>query len=295
MKSRMDEKIKIQGRSLSLIDLDSINSVIREHPQWSRRKISIHLCEQWDWRNDAGRLKDMACRSMLVKLDNRGLVHLPARRQKPVNRMLQKKIRFMPHDQSSVVSSLSELRPLSITLPSSGSEHDTLFSFLLSEYHYLGYKGVVGENIRYMITDRTDRIVSLALFGAAAWQVAPRDAYLGWSSDQRQSNLKFIANQMRFCILPWVRVPYLASHILSRLSRRVSSDWQDRYGHPVYLIETFVDRSRFAGTCYKAANWIYLGKTTGRSRNGRLNTVEVPIKDIYVYPLTPSFRRDLTR
>jgi hypothetical protein len=291
----MDEKIKIQGRFLSVIDIEYINVVIRENPEWSRRKISIHLCEQWDWRNDAGHIKDMACRSMLVKLDNRGLVHLPARRQQPVNRMLQKKIPFVPHDQSSVVSSLSDLRPLHITHPSPGSESDTLFSFLLSEYHYLGYKGVVGENIRYIITARNDRIVGLALFGAAAWQVAPRDAYLGWSSEQRQSNLKYITNQMRFCILPWVRVPYLASHILSRLSRRVSSDWQNRYGHPVYLIETFVDRSRFAGTCYKAANWIYLGKTKGRSRNGRLNTIEVPIKDIYVYPLASSFRREITQ
>jgi hypothetical protein len=163
----------------------------------------------------------------------------------------------------------------------------------LDRYHYLGYRSRVGQNLQYWVWDGQDRPLACVVFGAPAWQCAARDQWIGWSARQRAQHLGLIVNNARFLILPWVRVPHLASHVLSRISRRIRQDWQAKYQQPIWLLETFVDQQRFAGTCYRAANWIHLGQTRGRGRQGD-NGRWTSIKDVYVWPLHPHFRRHLT-
>jgi hypothetical protein len=285
----MQEKLKVQGRELGEEEIQFISGFIRENPDWSRRRLSQELCKAWGWYNAKGQMKDMAARSMMLKLDALGRISLPPRRCEPVNRMLQRKIPRIKHSTTAISCVLHELQPLEIIITRGGHADDDLFAHLLSEYHYLGFKGVVGENMRYIIRDRKGRLIACILFGSSAWMVHSRDKYIGWSDEARQDKLHFTTNNMRFLILPWVRVPHLASHILALISRRISRDWTERYGHPIYLLETFVERDRFAGTCYRAANWIYVGATTGRSRNGIGSKDHVPIKDVYLYPTVSNF------
>jgi hypothetical protein len=164
---------------------------------------------------------------------------------------------------------------------------------LLAQYHYRGFNGAVGENVQYLARDIRGREVAVMVFGAAAWKVAARDRFIGWSVEQRQQRLGAIANQQRFLILPWVRVAHLASHLLALVTRRLSTDWQARYGHRVWLVETFVELARFVGTAYKAAGWLCLGQTTGRTRQDREHTLQTPSKTVWVRPLHPRFREAL--
>lgn len=182
--------------------------------------------------------------------------------------------------------------PLRIVPVNNGADDD-LFRCLISHYHYLGYRNTVGENMKYLIWDNQGRPLSCLLFGSAAWKVAPRDTFIGWTDDIRAHNLSYMTNNTRFLILPWVRVPYLASRILSQVSRRLCADWENKYGHSIYLIETFIDTSRYRGICYQAANWQLLGQTKGRTRNDGNSTIKAPVKDIYVYPLDKHFRKRL--
>jgi hypothetical protein len=168
-----------------------------------------------------------------------------------------------------------------------------LFQFLLQRYHYLGHRNCVGENLKYLVRERHGRPVACLLFGSAAWQCQPRDAFIGWTPEARRCQLPRLTNNTRFLILPWVRVPHLASHILSRVTRCLSHDWQAKYGHPIDLLETFVERDRFAGTAYRAAGWIALGATTGRGRNGPGRAPQGPVKEVYLQPLSADFRRRL--
>ncbi|EXX90691.1 hypothetical protein BG53_13100, partial [Paenibacillus darwinianus] len=198
------------------------------------------------------------------------------------------------HSTADIVSSLRDLSPLRIDRVRDAAA-SKLFKHLLAEYHYLGYSGTVGENMKYMVYDRLQRPLACLLFGSAAWKVASRDEWIGWKPSLRQMNLPFLTNNMRFLILPWVLVPHLASHILASIARRISDDWTERYGHPIYLLETFVEQDRFRGTCYRAANWIRVGQTQGRSRNDTDRTLKVPVKDVYLYPLIPHVREVLSR
>lgn len=168
-----------------------------------------------------------------------------------------------------------------------------MFSCLLDEHHYLGYKTTVGENLKYMVVDRGERIVACLLFGSAAWKTAPRDVFIGWSAASRQKNINLITNNTRFLILPWVRVPHLASHVLSLIQKRINNDWMEKYNHPVWALETFVDTTRFKGICYKAANWMCLGQTQGRGRQDRYHNIQASVKDVYFYPLSSNFREAL--
>jgi hypothetical protein len=183
--------------------------------------------------------------------------------------------------------------PPQIVVARQKTEAYKLFNHMLSQYHYLGYRGSVGESLKYLVHDSQGRPLACILFGSAAWKTAPRDTFIGWTRNQRESNLRFMTNNMRFLILPWVRVPHLASHILSRITRRISDDWRQKYGHPVYLLETLVDRSLFKGVCYQAANWILTGQTKGRTRNDRNHDIKAPVKDVYLYSLYRDFRRRL--
>lgn len=198
----------------------------------------------------------------------------------------------MGHCQDPITGPLATVLPVEVA-PVSCPGEQTLFECLLSRYHYLGFHRTVGENMKYLVYDRQGRPLACLLFGSATWKSASRDGYIGWTAHSRAANLSLLTNNTRFLILPWVRVPLLASHVLAQVVRRLAADWQRKYGHPIYLLETFVDRSRFRGTCYRAANWRWVGRTTGRTRNDRAHTLHVPAKDIYLYPLMRDFREVL--
>ena len=277
--------MEIQGRQLSEQDITWIRKLIQDQPEWHRTRLSRELCKAWDWTNAKGELKDMACRTMLLKLDRMGIIQLPAPRSVGVGNA-RKQIPSVSHNTTPITDSLRNLTPLTIEVIQTSATR-ALFQHFLDSYHYLGFSGSVGQNMQYLVRDRHGRTLACLLFGSAAWKVAPRDEWIGWTASARKQSLPLVTNNMRFLILPWVRVPHLASYILGRIARRIRQDWMEKYGHPVYLLETFVEQGRFRGTCYQAANWIRLGQTQGRSRNDIYQTLKVPIKDLYVYPLIP--------
>lgn len=283
----------MQGQKITPADIHYIQELLTCYPLWHRTQISRELCKIWNWRNTNGQLKDMACRTLLLKLERSGHITLPARRRAPVNHSRGTSMITMDHSTETISCDLKSLFGIKIILAQSKSDHDSLFNNLLSRYHYLGHRTTVGENMKYLITDDADRPLSCILFGSAAWKTLPRDTFIGWDHSMRERNVNKITNNTRFLILPWVKIPHLASHILGKISRRINKDWVSKYGHPVYLLETFVDRSRFRGTCYKAANWILTGQTKGRTRNDRHTSIQVTAKDVYLYPLVKDFREKL--
>jgi hypothetical protein len=288
----MNETQLIQGRMISPEDIEQIRALLRENPQWHRTRLSVELCRLWNWIDATGRLKDMACRTLLLKLDRRGLIQLPARVGPSTNHRRSKSFQPLPHDTTPIQASLALLQPIQLLCADTGPVA-AMWQTLLSLYHYLGFTTKVGRSISYLAVDRYRRPVGCVLFGAAAWKTAPRDRFIGWDSSQRSANLHKIANNMRFLIPPFVRVPHLASHLLSLAIDRVRCDWPQKYGFSLCLLETFVDTSRFAGTCYRAANWHYVGQTTGRSRNDTHRSIQKPVKAIYLYPLQKRFRHHL--
>lgn len=287
----MNEFMVIQERRLKNSDIDFIRQLIQDNSSWNRTGISKEICKQWDWRRPNGQLKDMACRTMLRKLQAHELITLP----KPLHSgHHQRKIIEIPHATEPVQDPLSALRPIRLTETHSCRNDDDLFCYLLDRYHYLGLRATfVGENIRYLAYDIHRRPLGCLLFGSAAWKTEPRDTYIGWDALTRKQNLPMLTNNTRFLVLPWVQVKCLASHLLSLSLKQLNHDWESRYGHSISLVETFVDTTRFRGTCYKAANWIYVGQTKGRSRQDRYTKMNVPVKDIYLYPLMADFRRKL--
>jgi hypothetical protein len=284
----------IQGRRISSVELAEIERFIQAHPSWSRWRLSRGLAEEWQWYAASGQLKDMAARTLLLKLHERGLIVLPARRAAPVTRRVDAQPDlFEPPRPEAVVASLSALVPLQIQVVGPKQPGYGSFQRYLSQCHYLGFRGPVGENIGYLVKSAAGVDLACVLFGAAAWQCAPRDQWIGWPAEQRAQRLALIANNSRFLILPHVQTPGLANHILSRIAWRIDADWQERYRHSIHLLETFVERDRFAGTCYQAANWIRVGQTTGRTRQNqrhRDNEVHAPVKDVYLYPLSSDAR-----
>lgn len=288
----MPNDLLLQGRRLSAPALAQIQHWLAVQPAWHRTRLSRELCVLWNWRNAAGQLKDMACRSLLLKLQARGLITLPARQRASVNGQRNRRLSPAAADPAPLHGALPTMQPLAVAPLRPGSPERALFQGWLQQHHYLGHRNGVGENLQYLVRDRQGRPLACVLFGSAAWQCQPRDAFIGWGPEQRRAGLARLTNNTRFLILPWVRVPHLASHILSRVCRRLSRDWQAKYGHPIELVETFVERERFAGTCYRAAGWVRVGATTGRGRNGR-NAAVQPVKEVYVRPLQPDFRRRL--
>jgi hypothetical protein len=289
----------VQGRRIGSLELGQIRELIEANPLWSRRRLSEVLAHRWQWYAASGQLKDMAARSLLLKLHERGLIILPERRRAPAKRGAEATPELWDLVPSEPVeASLSSLRPVRIQVVGPRQPNYHVFQRYLARHHYLGYRGPVGENIGYLVQSCTGVDLACLLFGAAAWQCAPRDRWIGWSAQQRAQRLPFIANNCRFLVLPWVRVTHLASHILSQVAQRIALDWQERYRHPIYLLETFVQADRFRGTCYQAANWMCVGQTTGRTRQNqrhRDNAVHAPVKDIYLYPLRCDGRQQLCR
>jgi len=290
----------IQGRRIGASELDQVRNLLASHPDWSRRRLSQELATLWNWRNGAGQLKDMAARTLMLKLEQRGWIGLPLRRVIPGNRMRHKRLPepSLAAPQAPVSEPLNRLLPLVLSECShadKASGQRALFDALLYQHHYLSHRSSVGENLQYLVRDAQGRPLACLLFGAAAWQCASRDRYIGWESLARAQGLQLIANNTRFLLLPWVRVKSLASHVLGRIARRLSDDWQAKYGHPVYLLETFVQGDRFRGTAYQAANWVRVGQTKGRTRQDRPDGTwhQAAIKDVYLYPLHRRFRQYL--
>jgi hypothetical protein len=285
--------VVMQGRQLNGADIGLVRGLLSEHPEWCRSRLSEELCRRWEWYSAQGRLKDMAARTLLLKLERQGHIRLPERRGPSPNGRRNRHVPVVAHSTDPIAGMLHDLRPLAVSVVASGSADLRLFNGLLARYHYLGHRNTVGENLRYLVRDRVGRPVACALFGSAAWKCADRDAFLGWDRATRERNLQRLTNNTRFLVLPWVVVPHLASHVLGLIARRIRADWQAKYGHPVHALETFVDRSRFKGTCYRAANWLRLGATRGRTRNDREHRIHTAVKDVYLYPLVAHFRREL--
>jgi len=289
------ESLIIQGRQISPAQLQGLRHWVGENPHWSRWRLSRELATRWDWRNGAGVLKDMAARTLLLKLAQRGLIDLPQRRQVPTNRMRCQAppATQWPELSEPIVGPLGKLSPLSVQEVSGEPASRAWVKEALARFHYLGFGGAVGENLHYVVRDGQGRPLACLVFGAAAWKCQARDQFIGWTSGQRQSHLGRVANNTRFLILPWVKVPDLGSWILGQVAGRIARDWQAKYGHPVVLLETFVERERFRGTVYRAANWQPVGMTAGRTRQDRHTCLQVPVKDIYLYPLRRRFREPL--
>ena len=286
----MNETFILQGRRLGPPELSQVVQLIAENPGWSRYRLSCELAQRWDWRSSSGQLKDMAARTLLLKLEERGLIRLPARRRASPNRMRHKQVPALDPSvsQEPIQTPLANLRPLELREVSAEFPADRgLFEALLHHFHYLSYRSPVGENLQYLARERTGRPVACVLFGAAAWQCADRDQHIGWDAATRAARLHLLANNSRFLVMPWVQSSCLASHVLGLVVRRIGADWQRKYGHPLYLLETFVECQRFTGTCYQAANWIRIGQTKGRTRQDTPagKHYAAPLKDIYLFAL----------
>lgn len=284
----MNWPLKIQGRFLTETEVNEIRIFLSDNPTWNRSRLSRELCELWNWRRPDGQLKDMACRELLRKLESRLLIKLPPRQRPGPGR--SPVIESVAVDKSHVACSFSDLKPVKVIDARISVQYEKAFNYLLKEYHYLSYGRPVGQNMKYLILGPNDRILGCLLFGAAAWKSVDRDQWIGWSAATREKNLGLICNNTRFLILPWFDVFNLASYALGACLRRLSKDWKNRYGTDIALVETFVDTTRYIGTCYKAANWQKIGKTKGRSRQDRDRKLKVPVKDIWVFPLKHNFR-----
>lgn len=286
----MNGTFVLQGRRLGPRELGQVVDMIGDNPGWSRYRLGVELARKWEWRNGAGQLKDMAARTLLLKLEERGLIRLPARRRASPNRMRHRQVPALDPgvSQEPIRATLAELQPLEVREVSVAFPADRgLFAALLNRFHYLSYRSPVGENLQYVARERTGRPVACMLFGAAAWQCADRDRYIGWDAATRAARLHLLTNNTRWLVLPWVRVRGLASHVLGLVLRRIGTDWRGKYGHGLELVETFVQRDRFAGTCYQAANWKRVGQTKGRTRQDAPDgqRYQASIKDIYVFSL----------
>jgi len=286
----MDATCIIQGRTIGPEDLAFIRGLMAENPACSRYKLSRLLCQRWDWRDPRGQIKDMAARSLLLKLQERGWISLPPKRRASPNRMHHKRVAQVDYTTEPIDARLPELLPLEVHELSCYPQEQALFECLLARHHYLSHTSSVGLNLKYLIYDRQGRPLACLLFGSAAWKCAVRDQYIGWSAPEREGALQQITNNTRYLVLPWVVVRYLASHVLSRVVRQLRADWHRKYARPLHLVETFVDTSRFGGRCYRAANWIDLGQTRGRTRQDRCNQIRVAPKRVLVYPLSGDFR-----
>lgn len=289
----MSEIVQLQGRNWSARQIQEIGQWVREHPAWSRYRLSRELCARWNWIRPNGQLADMAARSLLHKLHARALIELPSCRRASPNRMKHRRLELVPVDTRPVAGELGSLSPLGLHEVSRDPERRAVFETLLATEHYLGYRSPVGENLQYLLCAGPNRPVAAWLFGAAAWRCAARDRWIGWTETERAAGLQRLTNNTRFLIPRWVRVPGLASWGWSRVSRRLVADWQSKYGHGIELVETFVDRSRFAGNAYAASNWLEVGLTRGRGRGDRDRQLQVAQKAVFVYPLHRQARRRL--
>jgi hypothetical protein len=289
----MEPLLRYRGRTVTAADAHFIRELIATHPGESRRALSQKLCAAWNWRQANGAPRDMVCRGLMLALSRAGHIELPAVKRRPPNPFTARsRPQAIEVDRSPLCMSLRELGSLTFRSVRRTPE-EAHFNSLLETYHYLGYAQPVGEHLKFMVYAGS-RPVALFAWSSAPRHLSPRDRYLGWSAQARRQNIRGIAYNSRFLILPWVQVAHLASHLLAQMTRRLSAEWQRVYDHPVYFAETFIDPTRFAGTCYRAANWVYLGRTQGRGKDDLTHRPNRTLKDVLGLALTPGFRERLS-
>jgi hypothetical protein len=292
-----NQRIRVQGRSLEQAELAEVQRLVDEHPGWSRHRVAKELCWRWEWQTPLGQLKTFAARSLLLTLEQDYQLRLPpvrtALRRCPWGLGGSEPNELPAKPPEGIGGSLADLQPLRWHLGLHGSGPRARALAYLRQYHYLGCNRPVGAHLLYLVQDAQQRDLAVHLVGAAAWQCAVRDRYIGWSGPVRAVGLPRIANHSRFLILPWVKVPHLASHLLGGLTGRIAGDWRAQQGWRLELLETFVDSSRFSGGAYRAANWQQVGQTTGRTRQEKAHRAQAPRKSVWVYGLDPNFRRHL--
>lgn len=282
-----------RGRTATTDDVAFIRSLIASNPQDSRRALSIRLCHAWNWLQPNGQPRDMVCRGLLLLLHRAGHIDLPSPRVISTGRRAAVGIRTIQADidKTPIVTTVKQLQPLEI-VSVRRTENERLHDGLVAQHHYLGYTQPVGEHLKYVVFSDS-RPIACCTFSSSPRHIGCRDRFIGWAPSARRANIAMIAYNTRFLILPWVEVRCLASHVLSKIAHRICADWQTLYHHPIYLLETFVDTERFAGTCYKAANWKYLGLTTGRGKADLTHKANRSIKAVWGYPLRDDFREKL--
>ncbi len=288
----MEALLTYRGKRITPEDVTFIRGLMAQNPGDSRWSLSQKLCQAWNWRQANGALRDMVCRGLMLALQRAGYIELPAKKRNPLNPLVHReKPSPVAIDPDPIEGSLSSILPLEIR-PVRRTGLEKLCDSLIEQHHYLGYCQPVGEHLKYLVFAH-QRPVACMIYSSAPRHIGCRDRFIGWLAAVRQKNLHLIAYQSRFLILPWVHVSHLASHLLGRMAKRLSTDWQGLYHHPVYFQETFVDLERFKGTCYKASNWIFLGKTTGRGKNDHTNRPNRSIKAVWGYPMCGDFRKQL--
>ncbi len=289
----MDDQIKYRGRVAAAEDIEFIKKLIAENPGESRRSLSKKLCQAWNWVQPNGQLRDMVCRGFMLTLHREGFITLPERKRNPNNPLagVRKKPAWVEIDQSPFRGSVKDLKPLEIRQVR-GTQQQKLYDGLIEQYHYLGYCHPVGEHLKYVVFNRGRPIACFA-FSSAPRHIGCRDRFIGWNQEQRKKRIHLVAYNTRFLIVPWVKVRYLASHLLGRIAKEAAADWQRLYHHPIYFLETFVDTEKFLGTSYRAANWVYLGRTTGRGKNDQTYKPNRSIKAVWGYALSTDFRARL--
>jgi hypothetical protein len=287
--------LRHRGRNLCEQDAVFIRDLIARHPSASRCRLSVLLCEAWGWRQPNGALCDVLARGLMLALHRAGHIALPPQHcVRPNNIIRRRRPDPVLIDTSALEVPLAEVQPLEFVCVRRTPEEAT-FDSMIDLYHYLGYTRPVGEHLKYLALGRGGRPLAALAFSSAPRHLGPRDRFIGWSTQARKVNIRLIAYNPRYLIPPWVRVPHLASHVLARITRRLSDDWQRAYGHPVHFVETFVDPTRFKGTCYRAANWVYMGQTTGRGKDDQARKPNRPLKDVLGYALDGNFRELLGR
>jgi hypothetical protein len=284
--------LSYRGRTVTAADVDSIRALLAEHPELSRRAFSQRLCEHWDWRQPSGALRDMMARSLLLALHRGGHIALPpVRRRPPNNAIARPRPAPVAVDAAPLECRLGEVQPLDLVAVRR-TPQEGLYDGLIAQYHYLGSAHGVGEQAKYLALHQGRPLACLG-FACAPRHLGPRDRFIGWSAAVRRAHVHELAYNTRFLILPWVRVAHLASHLLGAVARRIAADWESLYGHPVHYLETFVDPERFAGTCYRAANWQVLGLTTGRGKDDLTHRPNRSCKLVLGLPLHADFRHRL--
>jgi hypothetical protein len=289
----MAEEVRYRGRTYTERELGEIRELITRNPDASRWFLSKELCRRWNWVQANGTLRDALCRGFLLALHRQGVIVLPACKR-PSTSHLRKRTRPPAPlvDASPIVGSLGELRPVTVVMVRR-TPYESMYKSLIHHHHYLGYITPVGEHVEYMAFSEGRPLACIG-WCSAPRHIGARDSYLGWGREDRIANLHKIAINTRFLILPWVKVPHLASHLLGLMARRIASDWERVYCHTVAWLETFVDPERgFTGACYKAANWRYLGLTTGRGKNDHTRKPNRSLKYVFGYPLARDFKKAL--
>jgi hypothetical protein len=289
----MGNDLAYRGYNPSVEDIQTIENLIKENPDSSRRQLSIKLAELWNWRQLNGALLDRKCRGVLLVLERAEVIKLPPPTHMHTNNFKSRaKNRFIEVETKCKATSLKELGPLTIK-EVRRSKYEVLCDSLIEQYHYLHFSQPVGEHLKYIFFSQEEKPLGVIIFTSAPRHIGARDKYIGWNAETRRKNIHLLAYNTRFLILPWVHIPHLASHILGTIAHRIGVDWQKHYKHPIYFLETFVDTERFAGTCYKAANWQYLGLTKGLGKNSKTKQPDRSIKAVWGYPLVKDFQRRL--